>query len=162
VPGKGNLMLTGKLGDVMKESAHAAMSYIRLRASELKIEGKFWKENDIHVHIPEGAIPKDGPSAGITIAISIISALLNRPIAGNLAMTGEITLRGNVLAIGGLNEKILAAQRHGLKTVLVPDENEKEIEELPEEVRKGLDIVQVSHMDQVVDAVFNGKACKIP
>lgn len=149
--GKGNLSLTGKLGDVMKESARAALSYARSNAKRLNITGEFWKTQDIHIHIPEGAIPKDGPSAGITMATALISALTGRAVRKEMAMTGEITLRGNVLAVGGLNEKLLAAQRVGLKTVIVPAENEKDLIEIPKQVKRGLEIVQVKHMDEVLD-----------
>ncbi|MCA9743275.1 MAG: endopeptidase La [Deferribacteres bacterium] len=155
--GKGELKLTGKLGEVMKESAHAAMSYIRHKVNELGITAEFWKDNDIHVHIPEGAIPKDGPSAGITIATALISALTEKAVRPSLAMTGEITLAGRVLAIGGLNEKMLAAQRFGVKTVIVPNENENELKKLPPELKKGLEIIRVKHIDEVLDIVFNGQ-----
>ncbi|MFQ6113284.1 MAG: endopeptidase La [bacterium] len=148
--GNGALSLTGKLGDVMKESARAALSYARTNAKKLRITREFWKNQDIHIHIPEGATPKDGPSAGITIAVALISALSNRKVKKNVAMTGEITLRGNVLGIGGLNEKLLAAQRSGIKTVIIPNENEKELIEIPEQVKKGLKIVTVKHMDEVL------------
>jgi ATP-dependent Lon protease len=152
--GKGNLSLTGKLGDVMKESAQAALSYARTNADKLGITDQFWKDKDIHVHIPEGATPKDGPSAGITIAVAVISALTDRAVKNNLAMTGEITLRGNVLAVGGLNEKLLAAQRSKIRTVIVPLENEKDLGEIPEEVKKGLRIKPQSHMDEVLKEAF--------
>ncbi|MCG8608779.1 endopeptidase La [bacterium] len=152
--GKGSLSLTGKLGDVMKESAQAALSYARSNAEKLGITDQFWKNKDIHVHIPEGATPKDGPSAGITIAVAVISALTDRAVKKNLAMTGEITLRGNVLAVGGLNEKLLAAQRSKIRTVIVPLENEKDLGEIPEEVKKGLRIKPQSHMDEVLKEAF--------
>ncbi|MCA9730804.1 MAG: endopeptidase La [Deferribacteres bacterium] len=151
VQGKGDFTLTGKLGDVMKESAKAALSYIRSRIKELKIEQKFWKDSDIHIHFPEGAIPKDGPSAGITIAVAVVSALTKRKVNRSIAMTGEITLRGKVLAIGGLNEKILAAQRFGIEKVLIPKENENDLKDLPPELRRGIKIIQVSHMDEVLE-----------
>ena len=150
VDGKGVLTLTGKLGEVMQESAKAALSYARSRAKALGIEREFWNDCDIHIHVPEGAIRKDGPSAGITIATAIISALNGRPVRRDLAMTGEITLSGNVLAIGGLNEKMLAAQRYQLQQVIVPAENEKDVKELPAPLRKGVKITQVSHMDEVL------------
>ncbi|MFQ5769854.1 MAG: endopeptidase La, partial [bacterium] len=152
--GKGHLALTGKLGDVMKESAKAALSYSRTNAKKLGIKGEFWKNCDIHVHIPEGATPKDGPSAGITIAVALISALTNRPVKNNFAMTGEITLRGHVLAIGGLNEKLLAAQRSNINTVVIPLENEKDLDEIPAAVKKGLKIVALKHMDEVLQEAF--------
>jgi ATP-dependent Lon protease len=152
--GKGNLSLTGKLGDVMKESARAALSYSRSNAQTLGIKNDFWKTSDIHIHVPEGATPKDGPSAGITMAVAIVSALTNRTVKDGVAMTGEITLRGNVLAIGGLNEKLLAAQRYGIKTVIIPFENEKELEEIPKEVKQGLNIITVKHMDEVFRETF--------
>jgi ATP-dependent Lon protease len=147
--GKGNLSLTGKLGDVMKESARAAYSYIRANAKDLSIQSEFWKSSDIHIHIPEGATPKDGPSAGVTIAVALASALSGRSVRKEVAMTGEITLRGNVLAIGGLNEKLLAAQRYGMQTVIIPSENAKELDEIPAEVKKGLRIVTVGQMGEV-------------
>ncbi len=150
VPGKGGFILTGKLGEVMQESAKAALSFIRSRVDELHITQKFWKDSDIHIHFPEGAIPKDGPSAGITIAVAVVSALTGRKVNRKIAMTGEITLRGKVLAIGGLNEKIIAAQRFDVERVLVPQENENEITELPPELKKGIKITRVAHMDEVL------------
>lgn len=148
--GSGKLELTGQLGDVMKESAQAALSYIRAHAKELKIEGKFYEDKDIHIHIPEGATPKDGPSAGITMATAMISALANIPIKCSVAMTGEITLRGRVLPIGGLKEKTLAAHRAGISTVIIPKDNEKDVPEIPEKIRKSLNIISASSLDEVL------------
>lgn len=151
MPGNGKLTLTGKLGDVMKESAQAAFSYTRSRVHELSIPADFHEKNDIHVHIPEGAIPKDGPSAGITMATALISALTNIPVSRHVAMTGEITLRGRVLPIGGLKEKSLAAHRAGIRTILMPKDNEKDLEEIPESIRKEMSFIPVSHMDEVLE-----------
>ncbi len=150
LPGKGKVVLTGKLGEVMQESAQAALSYVRSRTVQLGLSPDFHKNVDIHVHLPEGAIPKDGPSAGITIAVSVVSALCRIPVRSDVAMTGEITLRGRVLAIGGLKEKVLAAHRAGVKTILIPKENTKDIQEIPARVRKAVTIVPVEHMDQVL------------
>jgi ATP-dependent Lon protease len=150
MPGKGQLLITGKLGDVMQESAQAAMSYVRSRAVDLGLEKDFYQKVDVHIHVPEGAIPKDGPSAGITMATSLVSALIKVPVYNDVAMTGEITLRGAVLPIGGLKEKILAAHRAGIKKVLIPAENEKDIEEIPATVLKTVELVLVAHMDDVL------------
>jgi ATP-dependent Lon protease len=150
MPGKGAQIVTGKLGDVMKESAQAAVSYVRSRANELGIEPKFYRKLDIHIHIPDGATPKDGPSAGIAMCTSIVSALTKTAVSRFLAMTGEITLRGRVLPIGGLKEKILAAHRGGIKKVLIPEENKKDLEDIPANVQKQMEIITVAHMDEVL------------
>jgi ATP-dependent Lon protease len=150
MPGKGKLNVTGKLGDVMKESAQAAMSFVRSRAENLGIDKNFYDELDLHIHIPEGAIPKDGPSAGISMCTSLVSALTRRPVRRDVAMTGEITLRGRVLPIGGLKEKLLAAHRGGIKTVIIPKENEKDLKDIPKVVTRQIKIISVEHMDEVL------------
>lgn len=152
--GSGKLELTGQLGDVMKESAKAAMSFIRSRVTDFGISKDFHTKYDIHIHVPEGAIPKDGPSAGITLATAMISALTNIPIKRNVAMTGEITLRGRVLPIGGLKEKILAAHRAGIDTVIIPYDNQKDIEDIPDNILGKLKIVYASNMDTVLETAM--------
>ncbi|MCI7135948.1 MAG: endopeptidase La [Candidatus Limivicinus sp.] len=154
VDGSGKLELTGNLGDVMKESAHAAVTYIRSRASVLGIDPDFYKNKDIHIHFPEGAVPKDGPSAGITVCIALISALTGTPVRHDVAMTGEITLRGRVLPIGGLREKTMAAYRNGVRTVIIPSENTSDLEEIDQTVRRGLHFVPTDHVDKVLDVAL--------
>jgi ATP-dependent Lon protease len=154
-PGKGKLQVTGRLGEVMQESANAALSYVRTRAKQLGLTRDFYSKVDLHIHVPEGATPKDGPSAGITIATAIASALTRVPIRSNVAMTGEITLRGRVLPIGGLKEKMIAALRGGIDTVLIPKENEKDLADIPQAIRRGLRIVVVEHMDEVLGAALS-------
>ena len=156
--GRGNLTLTGQLGDVMKESAQAALSYARSQGKKLGIEGDFYHKLDIHIHVPAGAIPKDGPSAGITMATSLISALTKRPVSRDVAMTGEITLRGRVLPIGGLKEKCLAAFRAGINTIIIPDRNQKDLEEIPKQLRRKLTIVPVKYMSEVLKVALLSKA----
>lgn len=154
MPGKGEILLTGQLGDVMKESARTGISYIRSMCKTYQIEDKFFKENDIHIHIPEGAVPKDGPSAGITMATAMISAITNTPVKANVAMTGEITLRGRVLPIGGLKEKTIAAKNANIKTILVPGKNKKDMDEVSDEIKKDLSIIFVDQMEEVLKVAF--------
>jgi ATP-dependent Lon protease len=150
VPGKGRMTTTGKLGDVMQESVQAAKSFVRSRSTSLGIMPPTFDKIDIHIHVPEGATPKDGPSAGVAMVSSIVSVLTKIPVKANLAMTGEITLRGRILPIGGLKEKLLAALRGGIKTVLIPKENEKDLAEIPDNVKKGLNIIAVATVDEVL------------
>ncbi len=152
--GHGRLILTGHLGNVMKESAHAALSYARSKARELEIPTGYLENRDIHVHVPEGAIPKDGPSAGITMASAMVSAFTNRPIRSKLAMTGEITLRGNVLPVGGIKEKVLAARRSGIEMLLLPEANRKNLEEIPRSLRRNLTFIFVRHISEVFEAAL--------
>jgi ATP-dependent Lon protease len=150
VPGKGKVTATGKLGDVMRESVQAAESYVKSRAIDFGIKPTLFEKKDIHVHVPEGATPKDGPSAGVAMVTSIVSVLTGIAVKRELAMTGEVTLRGRVLPIGGLKEKLLAALRAGIKTVLIPSENEKDLAEIPDNVKRGLNIVPVKNVDDVL------------
>ena len=155
MPGSGKLTVTGKLGEVMQESAQAAVSYVRSRAWGLGLKADFYNKVDIHIHVPEGATPKDGPSAGITMTSALVSALTKKPFPNDVAMTGEITLRGRVLPIGGLKEKLLAAKRGLIARVIIPRENEKDLKEVPRRIRKGLEIIPVDHMDEVLGIVFS-------
>jgi ATP-dependent Lon protease len=152
--GKGNLMLTGQLGDIMKESAQAALRYCRSKAKKLNLDENFFEEIDIHVHVPAGAIPKDGPSAGITMATALYSALAGKKVRQDVAMTGEITLRGRILPIGGLKEKALAALRAGIKKIIIPDQNQKDLVDIPENLRKQLQFIPVKNMDQAFPHIF--------
>ncbi|HOU50039.1 MAG TPA: magnesium chelatase domain-containing protein, partial [Smithella sp.] len=152
--GTGRMIMTGKLGDVMQESVQAALSYIRSRAESFGLTKNFYKKIDIHVHVPEGAIPKDGPSAGIAMVTSIASVLMKKKVRADLAMTGEITLRGRVLPIGGLKEKILAAHRGNIKTVIIPKDNERDLAEVPQNVQNAIKIVFVEHIDEVLNIAF--------
>jgi ATP-dependent Lon protease len=154
VPGKGRLVHTGQLGDVMKESIQAALSVVRARAERLGIEADFHEKYDIHIHVPEGATPKDGPSAGIAMCTALVSALTKVPVRSEVAMTGEITLRGRVLPIGGLKEKLLAAHRGGITTVIIPEENKKDLADIPENITASLDIHPVRWIDEVLDIVL--------
>jgi ATP-dependent Lon protease len=154
MPGGRNLILTGQLGEVMRESAQAALSIIRSKAEKLGIEKDFWNKYDIHIHVPEGAVPKDGPSAGITILVSLVSLLKEKPVNPEIAMTGEITLRGKIMPVGGIKEKILAAKRAGIKEIIIPKLNEKDLAEIPEYVKKDLKFYFVSNVDEVLKIVF--------
>ena len=157
MPGKGNITRTGSLGDVMKESVEAARTVVRSRARVLGIKDEAFEKRDIHIHVPDGATPKDGPSAGIAMATALVSALTGIPVRADVAMTGEITLRGEVTAIGGLKEKLLAALRGGIKTVLIPEENVKDLQEIPDNVKSGLEIVPVKWIDKVLDVALESK-----
>ena len=161
VEGGGHLELTGNLGDVMKESCKAAITYIRSRADKLGIDPDFYKNRDIHIHFPEGAVPKDGPSAGITITIGVISALTGIPVRRDLAMTGEMTLRGRILPIGGLKEKTMAALRAGVSTVIIPAENEPDLDEIDQSVRERLKFVTADHLDAILDIALNRRAVEV-
>jgi ATP-dependent Lon protease len=156
-PGKGRLTITGQLGEVMQESAQAALSWVRSHTGELGIPEQWFADHDVHIHVPAGAVPKDGPSAGITMATAIASLVKNEPVAADVGMTGEITLTGQVLPIGGVREKVLAAQRAGLKRIILPHENEHDLEELPQEARDELDFTLVDSIEQVLDAALDGK-----
>jgi ATP-dependent Lon protease len=162
LPGKGNTVTTGKLGDVMQESIKAAVSVVRARAKRLGISEDFYQNFDLHIHLPEGATPKDGPSAGIAIATAITSVLTGIPVRCDVAMTGEITLRGEVLPIGGLKEKLLAAHRGGIKVVLIPEENVKDLQEIPEEVKSAIEIVPVRWFDAVLERALERKPEPLP
>jgi ATP-dependent Lon protease len=150
VPGKGNLTLTGKLGDVMQESARAALTYSRAHASSLGVKSNFYETKDIHIHVPAGAIPKDGPSAGVTMTVALASAISGKPVKKDVAMTGEITLRGKVLPVGGIKEKVLAAHRAGVTKVILPKDNEKDLDEIPQQIKDELKFVFVEHIDEVL------------
>ena len=154
MPGGRGFQLTGQLGDVMRESAQAALSYLRSRADRFGVSPEFFAKHDIHLHVPAGAVPKDGPSAGVTMATALASLLTGRVVRNDLAMTGEITLRGQVLPVGGIKEKVLAAHRAGLKTVILPNRNEKDLEDLPQEVRDSMKFILVEKVEQVFDAAL--------
>ena len=156
MPGSGHVELTGQLGDVFKESARTAYSYIRANAGMYSIAEDFHVKNDLHIHVPEGAVPKDGPSAGVALTCAMLSAITGKPARQDIAMTGEVTLRGRVLPIGGVKEKLLAANRMGIKTVLLPSENEKDLADIPENIRKLLDVRTISRVDQAISIVLCG------
>jgi ATP-dependent Lon protease len=157
--GKGNLQITGQVGNVMQESAQAALSYLKSRARQLEVDNELFENTDVHIHIPEGAIPKDGPSAGITICTALISAYTGREVHKEVSMTGEITLRGRVLPVGGIREKVLAAHRAGIKTILLPKRSLKDLIDIPKRARSDLKIIPVEHMDQVLEfALCTAKA----
>ena len=162
VPGKGNITRTGTLGDVMKESIEAARSVVRKRARMLGIQPDFYEKTDLHIHMPEGATPKDGPSAGIAITTALVSVLSGIPVRADVAMTGEITLRGEVLPIGGLKEKLLAAHRGGIKTVLIPEDNVKDLAEIPDNIKNRLEIIPVKWIDKVLDLALERKPVALP
>jgi ATP-dependent Lon protease len=154
MPGEGKLIVTGQLGEVMRESAQAALSWVRGHWHELALDRDWFEDKDVHIHVPAGAVPKDGPSAGITMAVALVSLAVGKPVSEDVAMTGEITLTGQVLPIGGLREKVLAAQRAGLKTVILPRENEGDLEDLPKDVRKSMTFVPVDTVDEVIEAAL--------
>ena len=154
MPGQKGFIVTGQLGEVMKESAQAALSYVRAKAQDLKIPGDAFEKSDIHLHVPAGAVPKDGPSAGVTMAAALASLLTGRRVRDDVGMTGEITLRGQVLPVGGIKEKVLAAHRAGLKTVIIPKQNDKDLEDIPDEARDSLRFVLVERVDDVFDAAL--------
>jgi ATP-dependent Lon protease len=155
-PGRGRLKVTGQLGEVMQESAEAALSWVRSHAEQLGLDPEWFGEHDIHVHVPAGAVPKDGPSAGITMVTAIVSLVSGRPVSADVAMTGEVTLTGQVLPIGGVRDKVLAAQRAGVRKVILPKENEPDLQELPAETRKELDFVLAEHVDEVLEVALHG------
>jgi ATP-dependent Lon protease len=161
-PGEGKLTLTGRLSDVMQESARAAYSWVRAHARQLGLDAKWFEQHDVHVHVPSGAMPKDGPSAGITMATAIVSLAREEPVSEDVAMTGEITLSGQVLPIGGVREKVLAAQRAGVKRVVLPRENEPDLDELPRETKDELEFVLADSVDDVLGAAFDGSKLKRP
>jgi ATP-dependent Lon protease len=158
MPGKGGIRLTGQLGEVMKESAQAAYSFLRSNATELEITEERFSSSDVHLHVPAGATPKDGPSAGVAMAVALASLLSGRPVRRDVAMTGEITLRGHVLPVGGIREKVIAANRAGIRKVLLPEQNRADVAEIPEEVREALEIKLIEHVDEALDAALLERA----